>query len=125
MANILIAEDDSLISQALTAILEDDGHRIIGPIACASEILPAAMEAKPDLLLIDVQLSDTGCCFSVIHDVLVRMSAPILIMSGKEWPGLMLPFLRKPFAPSDLRATVDRLLEEHRTLIELRFCAAG
>jgi hypothetical protein len=37
----------------------------------------------------------------------------------------MLPFLRKPFAPSDLRATVDRLLEEHRTLIELRFCAAG
>lgn len=55
---VLIVEDEALLSMDLEQILVDAGVEVVGIAATAKQALALAESARPNLALVDVQLSD-------------------------------------------------------------------
>ncbi|WP_073483852.1 response regulator transcription factor [Streptoalloteichus hindustanus] len=61
---IVVAEDSVLLREGLVRILEFHGHEVVGQVGTAVELLAAARELTPDLVITDVRMppgnSDEG-----------------------------------------------------------------
>ena len=57
---ILIIEDDVLIGVATEAVLADAGYEVVGLVRTVGEAVAVAALKKPDLLIVDVNLSTGG-----------------------------------------------------------------
>ncbi len=115
MKTILIADDELDIVEALRAILEDEGYKVV---ICFNgrEALHCLTEAKPDLAIVDIMMPLLNG-FETIKAIRQQpgfAQLPILIMSAIHpsvrppeyaWAG----FLKKPFSLRELLEHVHRL----------------
>ncbi|MFF8611745.1 MULTISPECIES: LuxR C-terminal-related transcriptional regulator [unclassified Streptomyces] len=53
---IVIAEDNVLLREGLILLLEDVGHEIVAVVESGPEIVPALLEHRPDVAVLDVRL---------------------------------------------------------------------
>lgn len=60
MARILIVDDDAVSVQTLVRVLHECGERKIRVAESAAQALRAAVEFRPALIFLDVDLSDMG-----------------------------------------------------------------
>ncbi|WP_169982525.1 response regulator transcription factor [Microbispora sp. H10836] len=57
MTRVLIAEDQTMMRDALTVLLDlEDDFEVVAQVATADEIVPAALRAKPDVALLDIEM---------------------------------------------------------------------
>lgn len=120
MADLLLVDDDSDISEPLAEFLEADGHRV--RIAENGEAgLRLLAEALPDLVLLDVEMPVLGgpdMANRMFLEDVGRERVPIVFLSGV--PDLhqiahrvgTSYFLQKPFRLDALRKVVARALAE-------------
>ncbi len=54
-SNILIVEDEYVVSLDLRNTLEDLGHKVTGTVARGEDVVAKALENPPDLVLMDIQ----------------------------------------------------------------------
>jgi CheY-like chemotaxis protein len=116
---VLVAEDNDLNFELLSAVLERDGHRVRwarnGP-----EAVTAVAADPPDLLILDLHLPELSGL-----DVLRRVRAdpvtrevPVLVLTADAMAGTREEALgegandivTKPFELNSLRSTIARLL---------------
>jgi PAS domain S-box-containing protein len=97
---ILVLEDEPSVRSVVTAMLEQEGFVVV---AAETADDPAALAARPDLLLVDLALGG--------HDgreMAARIKAPVVFMSGVMSvdlePGAA--FLQKPFTSAELVGAV-------------------
>ena len=122
MANILVVDDDALISSATAAMLDDLGHVVIEASSGAGALEILRGDAKIDVIITDYAMPHmTGLELAgVIRDQ--WPSLPIILASG--YADLMntedLPFRRlaKPFLQAELAASITAALEE-RTIVPI------
>jgi two-component system alkaline phosphatase synthesis response regulator PhoP len=119
---ILLAEDDLLTREAVTELLENDGHRVLAAKNGIDAI--AAWKAhRPGLVLLDIMMpgaSGYEVCRTIRRD---DTTTPILFLSAKSEEvdvvlGLELgadDFLRKPFGKHELLARVRAVMRRHET----------
>lgn len=55
---VLIVEDEALLSLYLQECIEDAGHTVVGIAATSREAIDLAVQARPDLAFVDVNLLD-------------------------------------------------------------------
>ena len=55
---IFVVEDDAIILMQLEELLEDADHTVVGTAITAAEAVPRIREARPELVLLDLHLSD-------------------------------------------------------------------
>jgi DNA-binding NarL/FixJ family response regulator len=114
---ILIVDDDPAVLALLTANLERAGHTMYVANS-GQEALALAEEARPDLVLLDVNMPDLGG-YAVCRELRERYGErlPILFISGERidsgdrTAGLLIggdDYLLKPFDPGELVARVRR-----------------
>ncbi|HET9495876.1 MAG TPA: response regulator [Chloroflexia bacterium] len=116
MKTILIVEDERVIAEILSAVLEDEGYNVL--IANnGRQGLERIAEKRPDLVLCDIMMPGLDG-----RDVARAMSAdskyrtiPLILMSAAHIPinrhdYPYTDFLRKPFDMDELIATVKRAL---------------
>jgi CheY-like chemotaxis protein len=60
MARVLIVDDDAVSVRTLLRVLQECGHREIRVAASAAEALRAAVEFRPAILFLDIELPDMG-----------------------------------------------------------------
>ena len=113
--NILIAEDDSGISELMKIILEGENYHVL---ICAkgNEVLPMVKKHKPDLILLDLWIP------GISGEELTRLlrsgpktkKIPILIVSAQnQLPELIKKigandFISKPFDIKEFTAKVKK-----------------
>jgi DNA-binding NarL/FixJ family response regulator len=117
---ILVIDDDASLRALVSALLTASGYRAI-EAERGEDALERMREERPDLALLDVSLPGMSG-----YDVLRELRAdfgdrlPIVILSGTRTEtydrvaGLRLgadDYVVKPFAPDELLARVDRLLD--------------
>jgi DNA-binding response OmpR family regulator len=110
---VLIVEDEFLVADDVKAALEDFGHEVVGIAADTAEALDAARTGRPDLALVDLNLSDgptggrLGLLLAQEHGVLVLFvtSEPSLAPIGAAG---VLGVFAKPFACEQLAEAVGR-----------------
>src|SRR4051794_38178191 len=113
---ILVVEDEDSIALPLAAALEREGYatRITGS---ASEAIALAAELQPDLLLLDVMLSD-GSGLDVCREVRRHSAVPIIMLTARgdetdRVVGLELgadDYVVKPFSARELVARIRAVL---------------
>ncbi|OYT72071.1 MAG: hypothetical protein CFK52_06135 [Chloracidobacterium sp. CP2_5A] len=120
---ILIAEDDALIAQLFTEILQEAGYSVV--IAANGQRCVELFTEAPDafkLVILDAmlpKLDGLGCLRAIRRQ---RPNAPVLVASGygeeaisSELSAQATVFLQKPFVPEVLLSAVSRALGQPAT----------
>jgi CheY-like chemotaxis protein len=105
--NILIVEDDPLLSQTLKEALERVGAEVLGAAYSASRAIEALEAKRPDLVLLDINLLDQ-LDFSVA-DRLSELVIPFIFLTGYDAETLPERYRCRPLLgkPHHLRDLVD------------------
>lgn len=112
---ILIADDDSAVTTALSVRLAAEGHRCI-TARTGAEALACFDAESPDLVICDLHMPD-GDGATLAECIRRTSSVPIILISGvrdefrrrlRRIPDVS--FLRKPFLTSDVLELVDAAL---------------
>lgn len=125
MIRVLLAEDQSLVRGALTALLTLEGDiEVVAEVARGDEILAAAERVRPDVALLDIELpgADGLSVAAVLHDRLPDVRVIILTTFGR--PGYLrrameagaIGYVLKDAPASTLATAIRRATEGKRTV---------
>ena len=116
MAQVLLVEDDAAIRSALTRALQELGHGVAA-VGSGMPALTAAVEQKPDVLLLDLGLPDVDG-----SDVLSMLRAvsdvPVIVVTARDEEAEMVrlldlgadDYVTKPFTAIQLDARIRAVL---------------
>ena len=81
---VLIADDSVLLREGLTFILDDGGHEVIAAVGSGTELVPRALELRPELIITDIRMPPSNTDEGLRAAVEIRKTwadAPILLLS--------------------------------------------
>ena len=123
MSTILIVEDNEKNMKLVRDILQHQGHATL-EAATGREGVRLAIEAQPDLVLMDIQLPDIDGITALreIRQNAALDAVPVLAVSASVMPDEQQKvvssgfdaFITKPIKLKQFRETVQRLLAEGR-----------
>ena len=79
--SVLVVEDDSIVGMLLGELLELMGYDVCGIEATEAGAVAAAVRCSPDLMIVDVQLSN-GSGISAVEEILRTKAIPYVFVSG-------------------------------------------
>jgi two-component system KDP operon response regulator KdpE len=120
--HILVVDDEEQIRRALKSILSTRGY-VLEMAATAEEALLKAIDAPPDLVVLDLALPDRSG-IEVCRELRTWMTAPILILSVRANESDKIQaldegaddYLTKPFSAGELLARIRALLRRTAAL---------
>lgn len=113
---VLIIEDEPVISLDLCSIVEDMGHRVAAVARTRAEAIDAARTARPGLVLADIQLADQSSGIDAVKDILSDEALPVIFITA--YPERLLTgerpeptfLISKPFAGNAVKAAISQAL---------------
>ena len=118
---ILIVEDDEIICNLITTMLEKKGYAVVGKISSGEEAIMKAAELEPDLILMDIHLDGTMDGVAAARYIFQLFHYPIVFLTALCDDGLLerakhaqpLGYILKPFTEKDLSSNVELALYNH------------
>ncbi|MDO4259462.1 MAG: response regulator transcription factor [Actinomycetaceae bacterium] len=93
---VIIADDSVLLREGLALILTDEGHEIIASVGSGTELVPTALEMRPDLVVTDIRMPPSHTDEGLRAAVAIREqwpTAPILLLSQYVIPAYVADLL--------------------------------
>ncbi len=117
--DILIIEDEPVISADIEALVKELGHRVTDIAATRSEAVAAVQRQTPGLVLADIQLADGSSGIDAVKDILARYDVPVIFITA--FPERLLTgerpeptfLITKPFQPETVKAAIGQALFFH------------
>ena len=114
--NVLIIEDEPLISMQLEDLVRSLGHEVCGMAATRTQAQQIVAENTPGLVLADIQLADGSSGLDAVDDILKIESVPVIFITA--FPERLLTgdrpeptyLVTKPFQESTVRAAISQAL---------------
>lgn len=114
--DVLIIEDEPLISMQLEGLVSDLGHRVIGTAATRSQALEIFAQNPAGLVLADIQLADGSSGIDAVEDLLKFGDLPVIFITA--YPEKLLTgerpeptyLVTKPFQESTVRTAISQAL---------------
>lgn len=114
--NVLIIEDEPLISMQLEDLVQSLGHEICGTAATRTQAQQVVAEKTPGLVLADIQLADGSSGLDAVDDILAIGSVPVIFITA--YPERLLTgdrpeptyLITKPFQEETVRAAISQAL---------------
>lgn len=114
--SVLIIEDEPLISMQLESLVTDLGHSVSGTATTHREALAAVSEARPGIVLADIQLGDGSSGIDAVRDILGQFEVPVIFITA--FPERLLTgerpeptyLITKPFQEETVRAAISQAL---------------
>lgn len=81
---ILIADDSVLLREGLSLLLGESGHDVVGAVGSGTELVPAALQLRPDLVISDIRMPPSNTDEGLRAALEIRNAwadAPILMLS--------------------------------------------
>jgi two-component system, response regulator PdtaR len=118
---ILIVEDDDIIGNLITTMLERRGYSVVGRISSGEEAILKAAELEPDLVLMDISLSGEMDGVTSARYIFQLFQYPIVFLTALADDTLIerakqsqpLGYILKPFTDKDLSSNVEMALYNH------------
>jgi DNA-binding response OmpR family regulator len=116
MAQVLLVEDDAAIRTALTRALREHGHSVTA-IGSGIAALSAAVESKPDVVLLDLGLPDVDGA-DVLSMLRAVSDVPVIVATARDDESEMVrvldigadDYVIKPFTAQQLNARIRAVL---------------
>jgi DNA-binding NtrC family response regulator len=117
MAQLLIVEDDQITALALQRAMTGIGHTVVACTTSAEEGMAAVQAYRPDVVLLDIDLTGPQDSLRVGVDIQTFWSTPVIYLSGSDPTQLGLPefpealwcYVAKPINWDQLRDILARL----------------
>lgn len=114
--DVLIIEDEPLISMQLEGLVSDLGHNVVGTAATRSDALKIFAERPAGLVLADIQLADGSSGIDAVEDLLKFGDVPVIFITA--YPERLLTgerpeptyLVTKPFQERTVRAAISQAL---------------
>ncbi len=118
---ILIVEDDDIIANLISVMLEKKGYSIVGKTASGEESIVKAAELEPDLILMDINLAGVMDGVTAARFIFQLFQYPIVFLTALCDDQLLeraknaqpLGYILKPFTDRDLSSNVELALYNH------------
>jgi CheY-like chemotaxis protein len=118
---ILIVEDDEIICNLITTMLEKKGYAVVGKVGSGEEAIIKAAELEPDLVLMDIHLDGEMDGVAAARYIFQLFHYPIVFLTALCDDGLLerakhaqpLGYILKPFTDKDLTSNVEMALYNH------------
>jgi CheY-like chemotaxis protein len=116
--NVLIVEDDKVLSLLLTKMIERLNYNVVGTLAKGSEAIEKTLSLSPDLVLMDIMLEDDidGIEATQQFQKTNRKSKVIYITGNSDSYNReranstdYIDYLVKPISLEDLKASINKL----------------
>jgi serine/threonine-protein kinase PknK len=82
---VVLAEDDVLLREGLSSLLERSGYEVVGQAADGAQLLALAREGRPDLVVADIRMPPTHTIEGLEAARVIRQELPdtaILVLSA-------------------------------------------
>lgn len=114
--DVLIIEDETIISMDLEALIEDLGHHVVGVARTRAEAMALAHKTQPGLILADIQLADGSSGLDAVQDILAGAEVPVVFITA--YPQRLLTgdrpepsfLITKPFQHEVVKAVISQAL---------------
>ena len=114
--NVLIIEDEPLISMQLEDLVKSLGHEICGTAATRTQAQEVVAKETPGLVLADIQLADGSSGLDAVDDILAISTVPVIFITA--YPERLLTgdrpeptyLVTKPFQEQTVRAAISQAL---------------
>ena len=114
--DVLIIEDEALISMQLEELVESLGHTVCGTATTRDEARAVVAARKPGLVLADIQLADGSSGIDAVNDILGEFSVPVIFITA--YPEKLLTgdrpeptyLITKPFLESAVKAAISQAM---------------
>jgi two-component system, response regulator PdtaR len=118
---ILIVEDDEIICNLITTMLERHGYSVVGRISSGEESIVRSAELEPDLVLMDISLAGQMDGVAAARYIFQLFQYPIVFLTALADDTLIerakqsqpLGYILKPFTDRDLSSNVEMALYNH------------
>lgn len=117
--DVLIIEDEAVISADIEALVRELGHNVVGVTTTRTEAVDAVANTRPGLVLADIQLADGSSGIDAVKDILKRHDVPVIFITA--FPERLLTgerpeptfLITKPFQPDNVKAAIGQALFFH------------
>jgi len=121
-ANVLVVENEVIVARTIANQLKKLGYTVAAQASCASQALAKAVEAKPDLVLIDICLNGKMDGITAAEQIRQQLNIPIVYLSAcgdhdtLQRAKITQPcgYVLKPFNEKDLRVAIEMALLQHQ-----------
>ncbi len=127
-ARILVVEDEAIIASVIAAALRKFDYEVVDTLDNGTEAVAAALEKRPDLLLMDIRIHGEMDGISVVEQVQRQADIPVIYLTAyADEPTLERAkrtkpygYIPKPFQEIELRTTIEMALYKHGFELQLR-----
>lgn len=120
MARILVVDDEEDIREALTEILEDEGHDVF-EAENGTEVLAMTVSARIDLILLDMAMPEMNgfAVMKLLNQDAQTAAIPVIVVTGLGRPDHLddarrlgtIDYINKPWADDEVQMRVDWALK--------------
>ncbi|MEI6916587.1 MAG: response regulator, partial [Armatimonadota bacterium] len=122
---VLIVEDESLVSQGLVLMVTQIGHTVVGTASDGESAVEEVIAKDPDVVLIDVQGPELDG-IETTRRIMEEHGVPVVVLSSlpdqeyavRAAEAGAFGYLQKPISPSDLIPALAVAIERFRDWVE-------
>lgn len=125
---ILIVESDELVAIFVQLKLELFGYQTVGQTNSGANAIRLAGELRPDLILMDTELSGDIDGITAAETIRAQYALPVVFLTGKSNNETLatasrfqgFTYITKPFSDQELRAIIQMALYKHQAETKLQ-----
>jgi two-component sensor histidine kinase len=87
--NILLVEDERIISRMLRKIIEEHGYNIVDVVSSGQDAINSAARYTPDLIIMDIMLEDEIDGVQAAIEINKNHTCPIIFLTGNSDPATL------------------------------------
>ncbi|MCC7332696.1 MAG: response regulator [Flavobacteriales bacterium] len=119
--NILVVEDESIVSKDIQQSLKKMGYNIVGAASTGEKALEIANETKPDLVLMDIMLKGDMSGIDTAEKIKESLKIPVIYLTAYADENTLSKakvtepygYIIKPFKEIDLHTSIEMALYKH------------
>jgi DNA-binding LytR/AlgR family response regulator len=126
--NILVVEDESIVSKDIQHSLKKLGYNVLGAASTGEKAIDLALELKPDLVLMDIMLKGKLTGIDAAEKIKETLNIPVIFLTAYADEGTLAKakvtepygYIIKPFKEIDIHTSIEMAVYKHQKENELR-----
>jgi two-component system, LytTR family, response regulator LytT len=119
--NVLVVEDESIVSKDIQHSLKKLGYNVVGSSATAEKAIELAISERPDIILMDIMLKGEMNGIEAADEIRKTCSIPIIFLTAYADESTLskakvtepFGYILKPFKEIDLHTTIEMAIYKH------------
>ncbi len=119
--NILVVEDEAIVSKDIQQNLKKLGYNIVGAVDTGEKAIAKANETTPDLVLMDIMLKGSMSGIEAAEQIRNNLSIPVIYLTAYADENTLAKakvtepygYIIKPFKEIDLHTSIEMALYKH------------